>query len=258
MQPEFLNSGQVLPDYDCTLPQRLIGSVPVNKTAPVELLQHINEAVEQRKQLIITYAHAHTILLAEETKAIAATYRDFTIVHPDGVGVYLASKVLYKENGFSARMTGSDFYPELLTEMKARKRSVFFFGDTEETLGRLPEMCPGLSIAGTHSGYNFDADAVCEKINEAAPDVLLVGIGAPLQEIWVVQNRERLNVPVIICVGDGIKIFAGTKVRGPVLMRTLGLEWLARLLNSPKQYASRYLIGIPNFISRIFQQKLSQ
>jgi N-acetylglucosaminyldiphosphoundecaprenol N-acetyl-beta-D-mannosaminyltransferase len=87
---------------------------------------------------------------------------------------------------------------------------------------------------------------------------LIIGLGQPLQEKWINDNHAQLNASVLIAVGDGIKVFAGEKRRGPLFMRKLGLEWLIRLFFNPFKYFNRYMVGIPVFLYRIIRAKLSK
>jgi N-acetylglucosaminyldiphosphoundecaprenol N-acetyl-beta-D-mannosaminyltransferase len=89
---------------------------------------------------------------------------------------------------------------------------------------------------------------IVEMINRSKPDVLWVGLGCPKQEYWVIEHRERLNVPVILAVGQAFDIHAGTLKRAPRWMREHGLEWLFRLMSEPRRLWRRYLISNSQFV----------
>ncbi|MEJ2613977.1 MAG: WecB/TagA/CpsF family glycosyltransferase [Ignavibacteriaceae bacterium] len=112
-------------------------------------------------------------------------------------------------------------------------------------------------MCGYQDGYNIENEKLIEKINDLLPDILIVGLGCPKQEEWIVKFKDYLNVKIILAVGDGIKVFAGTKIRGSNLFRTSGLEWFIRLITNPSRYWKRYLLGIPLFIIRVIKFKLS-
>jgi N-acetylglucosaminyldiphosphoundecaprenol N-acetyl-beta-D-mannosaminyltransferase len=80
-----------------------------------------------------------------------------------------------------------------------------------------------------------------EKINAAKPDVLVVGLGAPKQEIWVHAMRSVLQVKVALCTGATIDFLAGEKKRAPVWIRRIKMEWLHRALSEPRRLLGRYL-----------------
>ncbi|MEO8231852.1 MAG: WecB/TagA/CpsF family glycosyltransferase [Ignavibacteriota bacterium] len=184
--------------------------------------------------------------------------KEFDVVHPDGIGVYLASKFLYGVNGLKERITGSDFYIELIQEGIKNSWSFYFFGDKEETLNRISVVNPQLTILGFSEGYNFITENILKNIENLKPDILIVGLGSVKQEKWITENKQSIHAKVIIAVGDGTKVFAGNKKRGPKLIQMIGFEWLIRLFFEPKRLWKRYLVGIPLFILRIIKYKLSK
>jgi N-acetylglucosaminyldiphosphoundecaprenol N-acetyl-beta-D-mannosaminyltransferase len=95
-------------------------------------------------------------------------------------------------------------------------------------------------------------------INQARPDILIIGLGAPKQEIWVHAMHSQLQVKVALCVGATIDFLAGEKMRAPKLMRTLGLEWLHRMLSEPKRLAGRYWHDAKIFPRLVFRELTSE
>ncbi len=222
------------------------------------LLNHVQESINQKRKISITYANAHILNNAYKNKEIKEILNSFSIVHPDGIGVYLASKLLYGKKGLFQRMTGSDFYPILIEESIKRNWSFYFWGHDLKTLERIKENNKNLLISGYSEGYYFDIEKVTAEISSSNTNILIVGLGFPLQEKLIYSLIDKLNCNVIIAVGEGIKVFSDTKTRGPVFLRKLGLEWLVRLLSSPLKYSKRYLIGNPLFLYRIIKLKLSK
>ena len=155
-------------------------------------------------------------------------------------------------------MTGSDLYPVLLKEGLKRNWGFFFFGHDNPTLEKISTLNPQLNIRGTNEGYSFDTENVINRITESNAEILIIGLSFPKQEMWITENKNKINCSVIIAVGDGIKVFAGVKKRGITLVRKLGFEWAIRLINNPLKYWRRYLIGNPLFLYRIIKLKLSK
>ena len=230
----------------------------INKTDYEELLLNIKYALENKKQITITGANVSTINLSIKDKVFKKALEQIDIVHPDGVGVYLASKFLYGEKGFNEKITGSDFYVELIKYSLKNNLSFFFLGDTEETLLKISQNQPDLITKGFCNGFNFDSNELVKRINNSNTDILIVGMGSPKQENWIINNKEKIQTKVLITVGEGIRVFAGTKKRGIKLVQTFGFEWLVRLVNEPKRLWKRYLIGNPLFLMKIFRYKLSR
>jgi N-acetylglucosaminyldiphosphoundecaprenol N-acetyl-beta-D-mannosaminyltransferase len=223
-----------------------------------DLIDFIGHSVNNSESKVIGYANAHTFNCVYKQKEKAGDLNKFDIIHPDGIGVHWALKYVYPDEMNLQRITGSDFYPLLIHKAIEENWSLFFFGHDETVLNKIKDNCPGLKIAGTQNGFGFEDKIVLEKINSSGPQILIIGLGFPKQEEWILRNRNLLKPMVSILVGDGIKVFAGTKTRGPALLRKLGMEWLVRLFSNPLTYWRRYLIGNPLFLYRIFRLKMAK
>ena len=233
-----------------------INGINIDITDYSMLLQQINSAIDQNRKLCIAYANANSVNISYGQPELKSYLKKFDTIHPDGIGINLAINFLRPGLYKGSRFTGSDFYPLLTADAIKHNRKVFFFGNTDEVLSKISDHNHGLQIAGLHNGYNFEKEKVITQINSAKADVLIVGLGTPLQEKWIAEHSKRINCRVIICVGDGISVFADTRQRGPVLLRAIGMEWLYRLLSSPLKYFKRYIIGNPLFLYRIIILKM--
>jgi len=221
-----------------------------------EILNSIQQSIQNRKQLKICYANVNSINYSILNNNVKNLYPNFDIVHTDGFGVFLGTKILYGKRGLSYRLSGSDLYEKLINIRKINNYKIIFFGDRTETLNQIMIKHPQLNVVGTQNGFEDDSTSVISYINQNDPDILIVGLGTPKQEEWIVQNKQELKMSVIISVGDGIKVFSGTKKRGPKFLQIIGLEWLVRLFFEPKRLWKRYFTGIPLFIFRIIKFKL--
>ena len=116
-------------------------------------------------------------------------------------------------------------------------------------------------VIGTHHGYfnktpgHPQNEAVIKSINAAKPDILLIGFGMPIQEKWIMENYDRLDVKVFMPVGAAFDYVSGNVRRAPRWMTDHGLEWLGRLIIEPRRLWKRYIIGIPLFFYRVLLQK---
>ena len=127
----------------------------------------------------------------------------------------------------------------------------------------LAAMIPGSNsssgvVAGARDGY-FDPagpenDGVVDTINAAAPDVLLVAMGFPRQELWIAENLPRLGVKVVVAEGGSFSFMAGSVPRAPRWMRRSGLEWLFRLLRQP--WRLRRQLALPQFVWLVVRERL--
>lgn len=233
-----------------------VNGINIDKINYNSLYFLINEAIKNNYPLSIGYANANTVNLSYSDKELITTMNTFDIIHPDGIGIYFASRFLFKENGLTERFTGSDFYPILWDKCISNKYRLFFFGHDDNTLEKIKGNVPGLNISGFNNGYSYNDNDVIQKINDSASDILIIGLSTPKQENWVSRNKGNLKCKVIICVGDGIKVFAGDKNRGPAILRKLGFEWFWRFCTNPVKYFKRYILGNPLFLYRIFSIKM--
>lgn len=170
------------------------------------------------------------------------------LVLPDGIGIIMAARILGAPLR-GGRVTGIDFASNLFRFMAERGGSVFFLGSkpgvAEEAGGRIASEYPGLIIAGARDGYFTDDEPVIDQINAASPDLLLVCLGFPKQELWMAENLGRLNVRLCAGLGGSIDVFAGVVKRAPAFFRKLGLEWLYRLILQP--WRIKRMIKLPLF-----------
>lgn len=176
-------------------------------------------------------------------------YRDAALILADGLPVVLASRLVGKR--LPERVAGSDLAPALFTAVSPeRKLTVFLLGAAsgvgEAAAEKIHACWPNVEVVGTYSpprGFENDEaenSKILDIISAASPNVLLIGLGAPKQELWVQRHRERLQVPAALCVGATIDFLAGARRRAPIWMRKTGLEWLHRACSEPRRLLTRY------------------
>ena len=174
----------------------------------------------------------------------------------------LAVKPSAVQGPLRQNMAGVDLTWEMLKQLEAADCSVFLLGGTKDELNgareRIAERLPGLNIAGTRHGH-FDVngaenDEVVSQINAAKPQALLVAMGFPLQERWIVANLPRLDLNVAIAEGGSFSFISGTTRRAPAWMRRAGLEWLFRLLRQPSRL--RRQLALPVFVWLVVSERL--
>ncbi len=203
---------------------------------------------------VVTPNVDHAVMFQHHA-GLRSSYDQAAMVVADGAPLILASRLLGR--ALPERVAGSDLGPEAIREASRRfmsdggqKMRVFLLGAgpgvADRAAEKILEANPGVEIAGTYCPpLGFEKDAVenqkaVDAVAKAKPDLLLVGLGAPKQELWVSENREKLETRVALCIGATIDFLAGEKKRSPVWMQHAGLEWLHRLLSEPKRLAKRY------------------
>jgi N-acetylglucosaminyldiphosphoundecaprenol N-acetyl-beta-D-mannosaminyltransferase len=191
----------------------------------------------------------HAVLFQTNDR-LRSAYASAALVLADGAPVVLASRILGRE--LPERVAGSDLVPALFARANAEfPLKVFLLGAAPGVADRaaaaIERRWPCITVVGTLSpplGFERDADEnerILATVAAAAPDVVLVGLGAPKQELWVHAYADRLQAKVALCIGATIDFLAGEKRRAPLWMRRVGLEWLHRLSTEPRRLAMRYL-----------------
>jgi N-acetylglucosaminyldiphosphoundecaprenol N-acetyl-beta-D-mannosaminyltransferase len=256
-EPRFHREATVTP-----LPQRArIFDIPIELGHPAELMRRITGWVGSgRPARRVMYVNAHVLNQSCAIPALRDALERAELVYCDGYGVRLAAKALDVE--IPHRMTGADWIWGLAALCELAGQSVYLLGSepgvTAEAARRLERWYPRLKVAGTHHGY-FDIgsahdDRVVEDINARRPDIVLVGMGTPKQELWVQRNAERVDTDVLWTVGALFDYVSGRVPRAPGWLADNGLEWIFRLAIDPQRMWRRYLLGNPVFISRVMAQ----
>ncbi|MCS6959175.1 MAG: WecB/TagA/CpsF family glycosyltransferase [Pseudanabaenaceae cyanobacterium SKYGB_i_bin29] len=197
----------------------------------------------------IVTLNAEMVMLAQHNCQLAQIIRQAELVIPDGAGV-----VLYAcwRNYRLDRCPGIDLAAKLLEFAGEKGLKVFFLGAKPEVISRTvaywQQQLPQLQIVGWHHGY-FDAieeKQIIATLEQTQPDLILVALGVPKQEIWISEHRSVCPQAVWIGVGGSFDIWAGVKKRAPKWLGRMHLEWLYRLLQEPWRW--RRMLVLPQFL----------
>jgi N-acetylglucosaminyldiphosphoundecaprenol N-acetyl-beta-D-mannosaminyltransferase len=220
----------------------------VRMTDAVARLSGWLELPGKRCRYVVTPNVDHSIML-QENADLRAAYVDADLVLADGVPIVLASRFLKRP--LPERVAGSDLVPAFFEAAHAdRPLRTYLLGGApgvaDRAAKRITARWPAVEIVGTDSppmGFEHDDRenlAILQRIAEVKPDVLVVGLGAPKQELWVHKHRDSISARMALCVGATIDFLAGRKKRAPRWMRRAGLEWLHRLTSEPRRLFRRY------------------
>ncbi len=198
---------------------------------------------------VVTPNVDHAVLLQENT-ALQAAYSEAHMVLADGHPIVWASRLLRQP--LPERVPGSELVPKLFTRFNAGggKLKVFLLGAgpgvAERAAANMKNHWPRVHTVGIYSppmGFEknpVETDNILQRISDCKPDVIVVGLGAPKQELWVHQNYRRMEAKAAFCVGATIDFLAGEKKRAPVWMQKTGVEWVHRMMSEPKRLVKRY------------------
>jgi N-acetylglucosaminyldiphosphoundecaprenol N-acetyl-beta-D-mannosaminyltransferase len=232
-----------------------LGPVAFHDISVQQLIDYLVDNVGQRR--FVSYLNAHALNLALKDRAFAIALGQTDACLCDGFGIVLLACL--KGRRVAHRITGPDFLHLLYERIAAERLKVYLLGDAAEPIADYAANLRqklGDRLVGFHHGYILNDpaanDRVLDEIARLKPDLLLVGMGMPRQEEWLVANRGRLGNLTALMVGAA---FAwGSKNgrrRGPRWATDRGLEWFFRLLYEPRLVWKRYLIGLPEVVVRL-------
>jgi exopolysaccharide biosynthesis WecB/TagA/CpsF family protein len=223
-------------------------------------LEGIKELLAKGGAHSLFFVNAHTLNLAYEDPEYRAALNSADLVLNDGIGVEIAARLFGVR--FPENLVGTDFIPKLCTLARDRNLSLYLLGSkpgvAEMAATKLQRSFPGIDVVGTHHGYfsKEEEDEVIRAIQEASPDVLLVGFGNPLQEKWIALHRGLLRVPLSLGVGAFIDFVAGRVRRAPCWAQRARMEWVFRLVLEPRRLWRRYIQGNPKFLWRVLRARV--
>ncbi len=228
-----------------------------------QLHQQLAAFIDGGQHALVFHANVHGINLSVDDSAMRAALNRAEIVFCDGAGVILGARLL--GHHIPERITYADWMWQLAEFAAGRGDSLYFLGAkpgvAQAAADRLVERYPHLKIAGVRDGYfnktagHPENEAVVRGINQCRPNILVVGMGMPLQEQWLVENWERIEANVALTGGAVFDYLSGELQRAPEWMTGNGFEWLGRLLIEPGRLWRRYLVGNPIFLSRVLKER---
>jgi N-acetylglucosaminyldiphosphoundecaprenol N-acetyl-beta-D-mannosaminyltransferase len=228
-------------------------------------IDHLHETmaamIHAKEHVLILNTNLHALNLAFENPWLRQFLNQADVVFADGFGVILAACLLGQR--IPQRITYADWMWELAGFAEKAGYSMFFLGGeptiAEKAARQLRRRFPTLTISGTHDGY-FDRDPMGREngdlialINSVSPNILVVGMGMPIQERWLMENWDRLNANIALTGGAVFDYVSGTLPRAPRWVTEHGLEWLGRLVIEPRRLWKRYILGNPLFFWRLFR-----
>lgn len=199
---------------------------------------------------------------------LQAAYKKAALVVTDGKPVVWAANFLGVN--IPETVPGSDLVPAIFEYAQKNQKPINVFllgampGVADRAKALITQQWPTVNIVGTLSpDFGFDksdkdSKEICETVNSSGADLLVLGLGAPKQELWVTKYASQLSVSTALCVGATIDFLAGEKPRAPMWMRKVGLEWLHRMLSEPRRLAKRYFVDAIKFPRIVYKEWLLQ
>ena len=229
--------------------------LPVDAVDRTEAAARCEEFLDGTGPRQVVTANPLMILAAEKDPGLRSAFADAALIVPDGVGLVIAA-VLQGRRG--TRVPGIELMERLCARAAETGRTVFLLGAApgvvEAASRRLVELNPALKIAGTRHGYfSGEGEEAVAAVSRARPDLLFVALPTPFQDAWIHRNIGKLGAKVVMGVGGSFDVLSGRLRRAPSWMRSLGLEWLFRLIQEPGRW--RRMLDLPIFLVRVLQDR---
>lgn len=234
-------------------------NINIQNTNKEQLLQQL------KKGVLITPNVDHLVKLQKD-KEFYDVYQQAEWVVCDSKILYILSKLL--KNSLPEAIPGSSFFTAFYEYHKNDPNcKIFLLGAAEgiaaKAMERINQKVGRKIVVGAHSpSYGFEKKPEeCEEqiriVNESGANVVLVGVGAPKQEKWIMKYRSRMpGVDIFMGLGATIDFEAGTLKRAPIIWQKIGMEWLYRCLKEPKRLFKRYFVDDMQFFYYFTQQLL--
>jgi N-acetylglucosaminyldiphosphoundecaprenol N-acetyl-beta-D-mannosaminyltransferase len=221
----------------------------------------IAQWIAARRQNYVCVTGVHGLVESHRDAELRGIHNRAGMVTPDGMPlVWLARAMGFRDVD---RVYGPDLMLAVCERSVAARWRHFFYGGAggipELLARRLTERFPGLVVAGTYSPpfralTAAEDEAIVERINAAAPDLVWVGISTPKQERWMAAHVGRIDAPVMVGCGAAFDFHAGVKRQAPRWMMRSGLEWAYRMMSEPRRLGPRYLVNNPLFLGLVLRQ----
>jgi beta-1,4-glucosyltransferase len=219
----------------------------------------IHASLSAGNKMAVLFANTHFVTVCQHLHDSIDEHPSALVLN-DGIGINIASFLVHRR-WFPHNLNGTDFIPRLLRESEQTLRIFLLGGSQRANAGAATAFAnfPRITIAGTCDGYSFwsNPSALIAEINRSNADIVLVALGSPTQESWIVENWRQVQAPVIFGVGALFDFMSQQRARAPSLIRRMNLEWLFRLVNEPRRLGYRYTIEIFSFVRIVIVASLA-
>lgn len=232
--------------------------IKVNVITKQGALNKIDEFIQGTRPNQIVTLGTEMVMRAQNDESYKNIINNADLVLPDGEGVVWAAKKNGKK--ISEKIAGIDFFISICEMAEKKNWRIFLLGAkpgiAEQVKENLSLRFTGLDIAGLHHGFFKNDNEIVNLINTSKPDILILAMGVPGQELWFTKNREKLNIKVAMGVGGSFDILSGNLKRAPGFMIKLKLEWLYRLFQEPARVKRMFVL--PLFVLKVISERKNQ
>lgn len=220
-------------------------------------VSELEERVKENKKTFIVTANPETLMIANSNEKFdECLMNEETIIVPDGIGVVKGARMLNYD--LEETITGVGLCKKLFEIGNREEKSIYLFGAKDEVVKKLKETLekeyPKLKIVGIENGYVQNKQEVFEKIKKVKPDIILVALGIPGQELLIQDNYDDFEKGVFMGVGGSFDVLSGSKKRAPEFFVKTHLEWLYRITTEPKRL-KRFFNSNIKYVFKIIKER---
>ncbi len=197
--------------------------------------------VKVSRPTILGFVNAHAVNICWQDSRAASWFSSCDVLLRDGVGMKWFCHLLGLQPGLN--MNGTDFIPAFLKSCQTRSLAVFGTRNPYLDAGVERLRANGHEIVHVEDGFKSDAHYL-GLLRQKPASVVILAMGMPRQEQCALYLKQHLRHPCIIICGGAVIDFIGGKVRrAPPFLRSVGMEWMYRLVCEPRRMFSRYITG---------------
>ncbi len=234
--------------------------ISIENRSKKEILEKIKKFIgDPRDFLHIVSLNPENIVTAQENPEFKKVLTEAPIKLIDGIGIVLAAKIKGIEVG--ERIAGVDLMKELVAMADRIRLRVLLIGGRPNLAVRLANCYSQsykngkflgiLGVGDIKNPKKEEMEKIFSIVADYKPHIVLVAFGSPAQELWLWKNRTRFNGIVCMGVGGAFDYLSGEILRAPKFLRTLGLEWLFRLVRQPWRW--RRQLRLVKFMFLLFK-----
>lgn len=227
--------------------------VPTQKLLNISIADSTLEELlpVMKRGIVVTPNIDHLVLLQSDEEFYRA-YKEASFTLLDSQVLFLYRKLIGK--AFRSKVSGADLFPTFCDYHRNDPAvKVFVLGGMDTVAQQVQKIinvrCNRKLIVGAYSpSYGFESNdaesrSIIGMVKESGATVLVIGVGAPKQEKWILKYKYLLSdVELVLCVGAALDFMTGKQKRAPRFLQTVGFEWLFRLVRDPKRLFYRYII----------------
>lgn len=217
----------------------------------------VMNSIDRKQPLLLSYFNQHCFnIYCSDNHYREILDGKFELYQAD-LGIFLALKFLFNKK--LNRIDATRMNQIIIDELIRKKITITIVGSKFDKNFLVAETNKrGINLVGYYDGFfqSYKTESLIRELSSLNNQVYIIGMGVPKQELFAEKLVQINKSGIIICVGNFLEFYFGTKKRAPVFIQKIGFEWIFRIITEPKRLWKRYVIGIPIFILRVLKIKL--